>query len=283
VYLDPTTWGGPSTNPTADTWISAKTPDSNMHDTATNTGKMFRVGGGPSAQYGIVRGLIKFDLAGAPAQSEITNSADSCRVRLNITTGDLTPTDVELHKIVAGTVWDETTTWNQFNNAFEATVLCTTTVAETGWWTFGYNASTAGYGLPTSAGFLLKFASEDKSYYKEFRSRTATATPSIKPYIEIDYGAAGPPPTPTGLANATDFSTLTAGTTTWGAVGSATSAAIAITDGDPVTGPYTIANIASPSYTWTGLTNGVTYHTKVRAKNSYGDSAWSTPVPMTMG
>jgi len=86
------------------------------------------------------------------------------------------------------------------------------------------------------------------------------------------------PAAPTGL-------TATAGnaqaTLSWNAVSGATSYTVkrATTSGGPYTNVAT--NVATPSYTNTGLTNGTTYYYVVSASNSAGQSANSAQVSVT--
>ena len=84
-------------------------------------------------------------------------------------------------------------------------------------------------------------------------------------------------PAPTGLALLTGDTDLYL---TWSAAAGATSYNVkrATASGGPYT---TIANVTSPSYTDSGLTNGVTYYYIVTAVDSYGESAATAEISGT--
>lgn len=87
----------------------------------------------------------------------------------------------------------------------------------------------------------------------------------------VGTGPVEPPVTPTGLA-ASNITDVTA-TLSWGMVSGATSYDLQIR---PQGGTFTTQNVTSNSVNVTGLTATTTYEWQVRAKNSAGNSAYSS-------
>ena len=106
------------------------------------------------------------------------------------------------------------------------------------------------------------------SFGESGNSNQASATPQA---------AQTPPPVPTGLSASAGNGQVTLN---WNASSGATSYNVkrSTTSGGPYT---TIANVATPSFTNTGLTNGMTYFFVVSAVNAAGESGNSTQVSAT--
>ena len=136
----------------------------------------------------IRRGLIQWDMTGAPTASEIINAADSVRVKLYQYTqySSSASADISLYKV--NNDWDETNgTWNNVGIGAKytgATVACTN-IGDRSW---GWNGSTLGAPLANRGVYVKNDTSEsDPNFAKIFDNRADIGGSGKPPRLEIDY------------------------------------------------------------------------------------------------
>lgn len=273
VIIDPT-WGG-SSKACSDNASIFKGAASTTHSTSNLT-----ISGANNSKK-VCRVLVKWDLTGAPTQDQIVHSADSCRVTLYEIAGTTGPKNVELHKSTKS--WaGSSVTWNIYGDSgYDPTVLATTSMSSTNVsYTWSYDGSSQGFGLPDANGFLLKSADENDSLEKECRNMRSGTTNC--PTLAVDYDLQTLD-APTNLSVQPDYSTFTGGTCTWSKPLGATAYDVAL--GSVASAEdLGIQSVTANSITLTSLTPGKIYYVKVRARSDLLTSNWcdSKPLPMSI-
>ncbi len=175
------TWIQTTSN--ADAYIRSGSPT-----TAGGTGGI-QSGWSSTASIAIRRGLVRWDMTGAPAQAAIVSASNSVRVKLYCYTRSVnTATDIYLNKVNAD--WTEAgATWNTSNAAYDQ-LFATTSVTAVGDYTWYWNGSTLGLPLQNK-GVIVRNQNETTANPKIFNDRENVGVPTIPaalpPRLEVDY------------------------------------------------------------------------------------------------
>lgn len=172
------TWVQSSSN--QDAYIRSGSPD------AANPSSAIQVGWSSTGTIAIRRGLVAWDMTGAPAQSAVVNAANSVRVKLYCYTRSVnTAYGINLARITSN--WTEAgATWNNMNANY-STVLASASVGAVGDYTWSWNGRTAG--LPEQNRGLMVIHQQEtvNTAAKIFTDREQYGGANPRPRIEIDY------------------------------------------------------------------------------------------------
>jgi N-acetylmuramoyl-L-alanine amidase/chitodextrinase len=176
------TWTRTTSN--SDCYIRSGSPNT----TGDNAG--IQAGWSSTTSIAIRRGLVRWDMTGAPAQAAIVNAAGSVRVKLYCYLRSSNGyRNIDLRKINAN--WSEgTATWNTMNAAYSGT-FATTSVGPVADYTWSWNGFTAG--LPEqSRGVQVYNQSETENLYAKIfndleNTGVGTVPAALPPRLEVDY------------------------------------------------------------------------------------------------
>ncbi|MGI6294711.1 MAG: DNRLRE domain-containing protein [Armatimonadota bacterium] len=152
------------------------------------------VGFSSTASLQIRRGLVQWDMTGAPTTAEAFDTADSVRIKLYQYTqfSATTPADISLYKV--NNDWNETNgTWNNVGIGAKY-AGATTTCVGVGDYLWKYNGRTQGV-PPANRGVYIKNDTNesDAACAKVFESRINSGGSGNLPRLEIDYVDLTPP------------------------------------------------------------------------------------------
>jgi chitodextrinase len=171
------TWSQTTSN--GDCYIRSGSP------TTTGNSAGIQSGWSSTPAIAVRRGLVQWDMTGAPAQSTIVNAAGSVRVKLYCYLRSVnTATDIYLNSVTAD--WTEGgATWNS-NAANYGLLFATTSVTAVGDYTWSWNGNTLGLPLQ-NRGVIVRNANESSANPKIFTDKEQTGGANPKPRLEVDY------------------------------------------------------------------------------------------------
>ncbi len=138
------------------------------------------------------RGLVQWDMTGAPAQEAIVNSPNSVRVKLYCYLRSSNQArNVDLRKVTVN--WSEgTATWNSMNANWSG-VFATTAVGPVGDYTWSWNGAVLGIPEQNRGVQVYNQAETEASMAKIFTDKEQYGGANPQPRLEIDYYDIVPP------------------------------------------------------------------------------------------
>ena len=171
------TWTRTTSN--ADCYLRSGNPDVAGNGAAIQTGL-----GGSGILYR--RGLVRWDMTGAPTQAAIVNAANSARVKLYCYTRSSNQyRNIDLRKVNVN--WTEgTATWNNMSENYFG-VFATTSVGIVADYTWSWNGYTAGLPEQNRGVQVYNQAEAEASMAKVFTDRELYGGANPTPRLEVDY------------------------------------------------------------------------------------------------
>lgn len=177
------TWNRSTSN--GDCYLRSGSPDTAGPNSA------IQVGWSSTPTVAVRRGLVRWDMTGAPDQAAIVNASNSVRVKLYCYTRSVnTATDIYLNRVNAD--WTESgATWNNMSSAYDQ-LYATTSVTIVGDYTWSWNGSTLGL-PPQNRGVIVRNQNETSANPKIFNDRENYGAVGVYPRLEVDYYDIVPP------------------------------------------------------------------------------------------
>lgn len=172
------TWTRTTSN--GDCYIRSGSP------TATGDNVGIQTGWSSTTSIAARRGLVQWDMTGAPSQAAIVDSPNSVRVKLYCyLRSSNTYRNVELRKV--NTNWNEATaTWATMAEAYSG-VFAVTSVGPVGDYTWSWNGRTLGLPEQNRGVQVYNQAETESSMAKIFNDMENYGAVGIYPRIEVDY------------------------------------------------------------------------------------------------
>lgn len=172
------TWTRTTSN--GDCYIRSGSPDTAAPSSA------IQVGWSSTTTIAARRGLVRWDMTGAPAQAAIVNAANSVRVKLYCyLRSSNTARNIDLRKVTAD--WNEgTATWNNMNANYSGT-FATTSVGAVGDYTWSWNGYTAGLPEQNRGVQVYNQAETENLMAKIFTDKELYGGANPTPRLEVDY------------------------------------------------------------------------------------------------
>ena len=170
------TWSRTTSN--GDCYIRSGNPDTAASASAIQTGL--------SSTVGSRRGLVQWDMTGAPATAAIVNATNSVRVKLYCYTRSSDQArNIELRRVTAN--WAETTaTWNNMSANYSGS-FATISVGAVGDYTWSWNGSSGDLPVQSRGVQVYNQAETEGSMAKIFTDKELYGGTHPKPRLEIDY------------------------------------------------------------------------------------------------
>ncbi|MBP6963902.1 MAG: N-acetylmuramoyl-L-alanine amidase [Armatimonadetes bacterium] len=172
------TWTRSTSN--ADCYIRSGAPDAAGDNTAVQTGWS------STTTIAARRGLVRWDMTGAPAQAAVVNAAGSVRVKLYCyLRSSNTARNIDLRKVTAD--WNEgSATWNNMAANY-STTFATCSVGAVGDYTWSWNGYTGGLPEQNRGVQVYNQAETENLMAKIFNDMENYGAVGIYPRLEIDY------------------------------------------------------------------------------------------------
>ncbi len=172
------TWSRTTTN--GDCYIRSGTPD------GTAAAAAVQCGWSSTASLAIRRGLVQWDVTGAPDQASIVSASNSVRVKLYCYTRSVnTAYNISLGKVTAN--WTEgSATWTNMNANYSG-VYATTSVGAVGDYTWSWNGNTGGIPVQSRGVMVLHSQETLNTAAKIFTDKEQYGGANPRPRLEIDY------------------------------------------------------------------------------------------------
>ena len=153
---------------------------------ATGDNAAVQTGWSSSTSIAARRGLVQWDVTGAPAQAAIVNAANSVRVKLYCYLRSSNQyRNVDLRKVNVN--WNEgTATWTNMSGNYSGT-FATTSVGPVADYTWSWNGYTAGLPEQSRGVQVYNQAETEASMAKIFNDRENYGAAGIYPRLEVDY------------------------------------------------------------------------------------------------
>jgi len=153
---------------------------------ATGDNAAVQTGWSSSTSIAARRGLVQWDMTGAPAQAAVVNASNSVRVKLYCYLRSSNQyRNVDLRKVTAN--WNEgTATWTNMSGNYSG-VFATASVGPVGDYTWSWNGYTAGLPEQSRGVQVYNQAETEASMAKIFNDRENYGGAGIYPRLEVDY------------------------------------------------------------------------------------------------